>query len=378
MLEAWKRSLSRYTTKAAMGQLRNKLLDTEKEVVVLRNTMIGNAFDSNLVEKLCNKILSVEARSNSNLDNLAQQLLCECQDNDDVDPKVEDALERTINNAVLGQKVIELVTHWFRNHGASMGPIKAEVARAMDQLHGVTRLSRWNHDHLQLEAVITRLGVLVAAWDDDEAPRGGGPTTQATAPPQRPGYGQGPVPPPGMQASPMSFHIGTAPGHWGAAQAAQSDPWSDAAAASATKQHAMGGPSASPPQTLHPSDRRSPFTEKVVILKKYQIHGARNWEQWRLNINLYIISKPREIAVIVKNLAENEDMRATVSDLMARNLGVSHDKSMPIISASIGIADTEFPERCPALGKQLKAFGGIRRVTQLDEGCSISQRDGTV
>ena len=70
----------------------------------------------------------------------------------------------------------------------------------------------------------------------------------------------------------------------------------------------------------------NPFTEKVAVMKEYQFDGDRNGAQWRMSIRIYLISKAPEIAAVLKTVEDNEDARATVSDLATRSLGVPHDR----------------------------------------------------
>ena len=125
----------------------------EKDLLVLRNsTLLANTTSGHQVEQLRNKILSVEARFVSDLDTLAQQLQSKFQENDDVDARLKDALECTLNDSVLGQDMIQLVTHEPGTRGAGTAAINAEVSQAMHQLHGVMlHLLSWNDDRLQMD-----------------------------------------------------------------------------------------------------------------------------------------------------------------------------------------------------------------------------------
>ena len=80
-----------------------------------------------------------------------------------------------------------------------------------------------------------------------------------------------------------------------------------------------------PPMNDH-QEHRSPFTEKVAVMKEYQFDGDRNGASWRMNIRIYLISKAPEIAALLNTVEDNEDMRATVADLALRNLGVPNDR----------------------------------------------------
>ena len=67
-------------------------------------------------------------------------------------------------------------------------------------------------------------------------------------------------------------------------------------------------------------EHRSPFAEKVAVMKEYQFDGDRNGAHWRMSIRIYLISKALEIAAVLKTVEDNEDARAMVTDLATRNL----------------------------------------------------------
>ena len=295
----------------------------DKEVKLLRSarTMV-NTPTSHSLEELRNRILNVEARCQRDLGALAQQLHDKFQENDDIDMRLKEAIEKTFADTVLGQRVIEVVTAQLQSQTATVDQMRCEMVELRIQLdHSAAQLLTWNHDHRQMDAEISRLGAVVAGWHTGEQQH----SVQGPAEPQnRDGAGPAGAPagvPPGMPAtaSGVHHHCGAA----GCGAAAAQDPWA-AFRAAATQpystmpnmvhSHEQGPhvPYSMKPNMAHSllqglhmynmetpqpfmgsnsGERRCRFSEKVATMPQYQYDGEKNGAQWRLIVKPYFMSK---------------------------------------------------------------------------------------
>ena len=125
-----------------------------------------------------NKVLNMESKFNTDLGYLADQLKDKFKEHEDFDNRVRVSVAQNLQETATGQRVIEMVAQQLQGQGAGQEGLRNDLLAMGVQLQGtITQMSAWNHNQLQVEAEVTRLGKVVESWSQEETPwHSAGPT----------------------------------------------------------------------------------------------------------------------------------------------------------------------------------------------------------
>jgi hypothetical protein len=99
-----------------------------------------------------NKVLNVESlfgnsekALDARIDTMTVQLQTKISEMDDIDTRMKQAIEKSLNESAGGQKIMELLSGGLGTHSEEISALRGEAQHAHDQLFGLTtQLSEWH------------------------------------------------------------------------------------------------------------------------------------------------------------------------------------------------------------------------------------------
>jgi len=277
------------------------------------------------VEHSRNKILNLEERTFGSFDGVTEEIKTKTFEMDNTDDKIKEVVAKTLSEHEVGKNIMEALAEGLHAQGSEITKLRKDIDLTNEQLPQLAaQYSELQHNHLQLEAEVGRLGEVLQQYKDGsfQGPGGGRKDGQGGAPDMSP---------PGIGPRPQMYNMS---GGQHIETKLTMDPWQqwlhnirrgNFHITNSVQASQQAEPQSRSEKGFDDLNKKSVFSEKVAMSPENGYDGEHKGAQWRLNGRPYLISRAPSIAHVLQYVLEHEDQSALIENLLPH---VSVPKSM--------------------------------------------------